>query len=476
MRRTKIIATLGPATDDPKVLAGVIDAGADVVRINFSHGLPAEHKRRVEMVRKIAAESGKYIGILGDLQGPKIRIGRFKNAPVTLQEGQEFVLDCAMAPDAGTKKAVGVAYARLVADVSAGDRLLLDDGQLILAVERVDGSRIICTVVMGGELGDNKGLNRQGGGLSVPALADKDREDILRAAEYGIDWLAVSFVRDAPDIDEARERLRAAGSDAHLVAKIERAEALENLEAIIDAADAVMVARGDLAVEVGYASLTGLQKQIIKQARVRHKVVITATQMMESMVNSQLPTRAEVSDVSNAVMDGTDAVMLSAETAAGNYPVQAVAAMAEVCVGAEAYPLASGRTSQRLEDRFQLVDEAIATAVMYTANHMDVHAIIALTESGSTVLWMSRVRSDIPIYAITRHETTLHRVGLYRGVYPIYLDITDSDPRTMYDEIFDKLREQNLIDEGELVILTKGDQSGVSGGTNAMKILRVTGQ
>jgi pyruvate kinase len=381
-----------------------------------------------------------------------------------------------MAPDAGTKKAVGVAYDGLVADVSAGDRLLLDDGQLILAVERVDGSRIICTVVMGGELGDNKGLNRQGGGLSAPTLADKDREDILRAAEYGIDWLAVSFVRDAPDIDEARERLRAAGSDAHLVAKIERAEALENLEAIIDAADAVMVARGDLAVEVGYASLTGLQKQIIKQARVRHKVVITATQMMESMVNSQLPTRAEVSDVANAVMDGTDAVMLSAETAAGNYPVQAVAAMAEVCVGAEAYPLVSGRTSQRLEDRFQLVDEAIATAVMYTANHMDVHAIIALTESGSTVLWMSRVRSDIPIYAITRHETTLHRVGLYRGVYPIYLDITDSDPRTMYDEIFDKLREQNLIDEGELVILTKGDQSGVSGGTNAMKILRVTGQ
>ena len=476
MRRTKIIATLGPATDDPKVVAGVIDAGADVVRINFSHGLPAEHKRRVAMVRKIAAERGKYIGILGDLQGPKIRIGRFKNTPVNLQEGQEFVLDCSMAPDAGTKKAVGVAYDRLVAEVSAGDRLLLDDGQLILVVERVDGSRIICKVVMGGELGDNKGINRQGGGLSAPALAEKDREDILRAAEYGIDWLAVSFVRDAPDIDEARERLRAAGSDAHLVAKIERAEALENLEAIIDAADAVMVARGDLAVEVGYASLTGLQKQIIKQARVRHKVVITATQMMESMVNSQLPTRAEVSDVSNAVMDGSDAVMLSAETAAGNYPVQAVAAMAEVCVGAEAYPLVSGRTSQRLEDRFQLVDEAIATAVMYTANHMDVHAIIALTESGSTVLWMSRVRSDIPIYAITRHETTLHRVSLYRGVYPIYLDITVSDPRTMYGKIFDKLREQNLIDDGELVILTKGDQTGVSGGTNAMKILRVTGQ
>ena len=476
MRRTKIIATLGPATDDPKVLADVINAGADVVRINFSHGSSAEYKRRVEMVRKIAAESGKYIGILGDLQGPKIRIRRFKKSPVILQEGQEFVLDCAMAADAGTNKAVGVAYERLSADVSPGDRLLLDDGQLTLAVERVDGGRIICQVVMGGELGDNKGINRQGGGLAAPTLAEKDREDIVRAAEYGLDWLAVSFVRDASDIDEVRERLRTAGSDAHLVAKIERAEALENLEAIIDAADAVMVARGDLAVEVGYASLTGLQKRIIKLARIQHKVAITATQMMESMVHSQLPTRAEVSDVANAVMDGTDAVMLSAETAVGNYPVQTVAAMAEVCSGAETYPLVSGRTSRRLEDRFQFVDEAIAMAVMYTANHMDVHAIIALTESGSTALWMSRVRSDIPIYAITRHEITLRRVALYRGVYPIYFDVVHADAQKMYGEIFGKLREQDLIDEGELVIFTRGDLTGVSGGTNTMKILRVTGQ
>ena len=476
MRRTKIIATLGPATDDPKVLADVINAGVDVVRINFSHGSSAEYKRRVEMVRKIAAESGKYIGILGDLQGPKIRIRRFKKSPVILQEGQEFVLDCAMAADAGTNKAVGVAYERLSADVSPGDRLLLDDGQLTLAVERVDGGRIICQVVMGGELGDNKGINRQGGGLAAPTLAEKDREDIVRAAEYGLDWLAVSFVRDASDIDEVRERLRTAGSDAHLVAKIERAEALENLEAIIDAADAVMVARGDLAVEVGYASLTGLQKRIIKLARIQHKVAITATQMMESMVHSQLPTRAEVSDVANAVMDGTDAVMLSAETAVGNYPVQTVAAMAEVCSGAETYPLVSGRTSRRLEDRFQFVDEAIAMAVMYTANHMDVHAIIALTESGSTALWMSRVRSDIPIYAITRHEITLRRVALYRGVYPIYFDVVHADAQKMYGEIFGKLREQDLIDEGELVIFTRGDLTGVSGGTNTMKILRVTGQ
>jgi len=474
MRRTKIIATLGPATDDPKILASVINAGADVVRINFSHGLPAEHKRRVEMVRKISAESGKYIGILGDLQGSKNRIKRFKKSPVTLKEGQKFVLDCSMATDVGTNKAVGVVYEKLFADVSLGDRLLLDDGQLILEVEQIDGDRIICRVVMGGKLADNKGINRQGGGLSVPTLATKDRENIVRTAEYGLDWLAVSFVRHASDIDEVRKILCTLGSEAHLVAKIERAEALENLEAIIDTADAVMVARGDLGVEVGYASLTGLQKRIIKLARTQHKVVITATQMMESMVNNQLPTRAEISDVANAVMDGTDAVMLSAETAAGNYPVQAVTAMAEVCSGAERYPLVSGRTSRRLEDRFQFVDEAIAMAVMYTANHMDVDAIIALTESGSTVLWMSRVRSDIPIYAITRHEITLRRMTLYRGVYPIYFDVVYADVQKMYGDILGKLREQNFIEKENLVIVTKGELLGISGGTNSMKILRVS--
>jgi pyruvate kinase len=476
MRRTKIIATLGPATDDPKILAAVINAGADVVRINFSHGSATEHKRRVEMVRNISAAKGKYIGILGDLQGTKNRIQRFKKSPVELKEGQKFVLDCAMAADVGTNKAVGVVYERLFTDVSLGDRLLLDDGQLILEVERVDGVRIICRVIMGGKLGDNKGINRQGGALSVPILAAKDRQDIISAAEYGLDWLAVSFVRNASDIDEVRERLCTLGSEAHLVAKIERAEALENIEAIINTADAVMVARGDLGVEVGYASLTGLQKRIIKLARIQHKVVITATQMMESMVYSQLPTRAEISDVANAVMDGTDAVMLSAETAVGNYPVQAITAMAEVCSGAEKYPLVSGRTSRRLEDRFQFVDEAIAMAVMYTANHMDVDAIIALTESGSTPLWMSRVRSDIPIYAITRHEITLRRMALYRGVYPIYFDVMYADTQKMYGDILGKLGEQNLIDEENLVIITKGELIGVSGGTNSMKILRVSGQ
>jgi pyruvate kinase len=367
-----------------------------------------------------------------------------------------------------------VAYEALPGDVSPGDVLLLDDGFITLTVDRVEGTRIHTTVTQGGRLTDKKGINRQGGGLSAPALTDKDREDLLWAAKAGVDWLAVSFVRRAEDIEEARDILRKAGGHARLVAKIERAEALTNLESIIQASDAVMVARGDLGVEMGYAGLTGLQKKIIKMTRTGHKVAITATQMMESMIHSQVPTRAEVSDVANAVMDGTDAVMLSAETAVGQHPVRAVATMAEVCVGAEAYYLTLGRPSHRNEDRFERVDEAIAMAVMYTANHLPVQAIIALTESGSTALWMSRIRSDIPIFAFTRHEVTQRRVSLYRGVYPVAFDVTHTDNQRIYQEVFRTLIGMGHVREGDLVILTKGELTGVSGRTNSMKILRVT--
>jgi pyruvate kinase len=353
--------------------------------------------------------------------------------------------------------------------------LLLDDGQITLRVTAVQGSRVQCTVVQGGKLSDKKGINRQGGGLSASALTDKDKEDIKLAARLGIDWLAVSFVRRAEDMEEARDLLRQAGGDGRLVAKIERAEALTNLESIIDASDAVMVARGDLGVEMGYAGLTGLQKKILKMTRTRHKVAITATQMMESMIKSQVPTRAEVSDVANAVMDGTDAVMLSAETAVGDHPVRAVTAMAEVCVGAEAYYLTLGRPSHRNDDRFERVDEAIAMAVMYTANHLPVQAIIALTESGSTARWMSRIRSDIPIFAFTRHEATRCRVNLYRGVYPVAFDVTHTDNARTYQEVFRVLIDMGHVKVGDLVILTKGELSGVSGRTNAFKILKVTG-
>jgi pyruvate kinase len=475
MRRTKIIATLGPATDDPAVLEQMIVAGTDVVRINFSHGEWSEHQQRIDLVRKISAKLGLYVGVLGDLQGPKIRIRRFKESPVELVEGQQFVLDSAMAGDAGTVEAVGVAYEGLAADVEPGDKLLLDDGHLMLEVENIVGTQIICRVRVGGELGNQKGINRHGGGLSAPALTDKDREDIIFAAKAAADWVAVSFVRSPEDVNEARQLLRDAGGHGHIVAKIERSEAVNNLEAIIDASDAVMVARGDLGVETGYAGLTGLQKKIIRLARRGHKVTITATQMMESMIHSQTPTRAEVSDVANAVMDGTDAVMLSAESAVGEYPVKAIATMAEVCEGAEAYRLISNKL-RRNDEHFEYVDQAIAMAVMYTANHMDVHAIIALTESGSTALWMSRIRSDIPIYAFTRHEATLRRISLYRGVYPVLFDVTDPDPDGLYSSIFSRLLDLKQAEEGDLLIFTKGDMRGVTGGTNAMTVLRLTSQ
>jgi pyruvate kinase len=477
MRRTKIIATLGPATDGIESQRQLLQAGVDVVRINFSHGDWAQHEGRVTEVREAAEEAGLYVAILGDLQGPKIRIQRFRNGPITLEEGQEFVLDSSLAADAGDERAVGVAYASLANDVSPGDTLLLDDGQIVLSIGAVAGPRIVCTVQVGGVLGDNKGINRQGGGLSAPALTDKDKEDLRRAARLDFDWIAVSFVRSAADLTEARQCLEDAGSHARIVAKIERTEAVDHLEAIIDASDAVMVARGDLAVETGYAGLTGLQKRIIRTTRRRHKVSITATQMMESMIHSQVPTRAEVSDVANAVMDGTDAVMLSAETAVGEFPVKAVAAMAEVCIGAETYHQSAAPMSRhRMEDRFGRVDEAVAMASMYTANHLDVQAIIALTESGSTPLWMSRVRSDIPIFALARHSETLRRVALYRGVYPIAFDAMHSDPQRLYQDVFETLIGMGRVSLGDLVILTKGDQEGVTGGTNALKILHVTGQ
>ncbi len=475
MRRTKIIATLGPATDDPAVLEQLLRAGTDVVRINFSHGKWVEHKQRIDAVRAVSAKLGRYIGILCDLQGPKIRIRRFVESPVVLEEGQQFVLDSSLPGDAGTKEAVGVAYEGLSDDVEVGDVLLLDDGHLNLKVEAVKGTRIICRVVVGGELGNQKGINRQGGGLSAPALTEKDRVDIVYAAEAEVDWVAVSFVRNPEDVNEARRLLRDAGGLGHIVAKIERSEAVQNLEAIIDASDAVMVARGDLGVETGYAGLTGLQKKIIRLARHRHKVSITATQMMESMIHSQVPTRAEVTDVANAVMDGTDAVMLSAESAVGEHPVRAIETMAEVCEGAEAYRLTSS-LMRRTDERFDYVDQAIAMSVMYTANHMDVHAIIALTESGSTALWMSRIRSDIPIFAFTRHEATLRRVSLYRGVYPVLFDVTDPHSDDLYHEIFSRLLELGQAEEGDLLIFTKGDMRGVAGGTNAMTILAVTSQ
>jgi pyruvate kinase len=447
--------------------------GVDVVRINFSHGAGADQADRVARVRAVAAKLGRHIGIIGDLQGPKIRVESFRDGSAMLVRGNQFILDTAMDPKAGDEHAVGVAYRKLVNDVVAGDVLLLDDGQIVLDVESVEGTRIECRVARGGKLGDRKGLNKQGGGLSAPALTDKDRADIKAAAAFNLDFIAVSFVRNAGDVEEARSLLRAAGGSGYIVAKIERAEAVENIADIIDASDVIMVARGDLAVEVGYASMTGLQKGLIRLARSRNKISITATQMLESMIHSGSPTRAEVSDVANAVMDGTDAVMLSAETAVGEYPVEAVATMAKVCIGAEKHEDTRGVTNHRYDDLFEFVDEAIANAVMYTANHLNVKAIIALTESGSTTQWMSRVRTDIPIYAFTRHESTRNRVTLYRGVYPVAFDVVGIETARIYEDAFNILLAEGAVRPGDLVLFTKGEFEGVSGGTNTMQILTV---
>lgn len=471
-RRTKIVATLGPATDDPSTLDELIQAGVDVVRANFSHGSAEDHIRRTEAVRNRARAHGRQVGVLADLQGPKIRIDRFKDGKIVLEEGERFILDGTLGANDGTRERVGLAYKELPADVNRGDTLLLDDGRIVFWVEEVSGAEIICKVQVGGTLSNNKGINRQGGGLSAAALTEKDKEDIKTAAEMQADYIAISFPRCAADVHLARELLRAAGGHGGIVAKIERAEAVDNIEEIVAASDAIMIARGDLGVEIGDAELPAVQKRFIKIAREMNRAVITATQMMESMIENPIPTRAEVFDVANAVLDGTDAVMLSAETAAGKYPAKAVAAMARICISAEKQEQAT-TSDHRINTRFTRTDEAIAMSAMYAANHLGVKAIACLTESGSTPLWMSRISSAIPIYALTPHVETRRKVTLYRGVCPVSFSISSTDHAEVNRDAVDELLRRGGVRDGDLVIITKGDLAGVMGGTNAMKIVRV---
>lgn len=454
------------------MLDKIIEAGVDVVRINFSHGSPEEHIERAERVRNRARAHGRQVGVLCDLQGPKIRIDKFKEGKIDLAEGDTFTLDAECPSDAGDQQRVGIAYKQLPDDVSRGDTLLLDDGRLVLWVDQVEGPRIICRVVVGGTLSDRKGINRQGGGLSAPALTEKDREDIKTAAKMEADYLAVSFPRTAEDISEARKLFEAAGGKGGIVAKIERAEALDAVDEIIAASDVIMIARGDLGVEIGDAALPPVQKMLIRRAREMNRAVITATQMMESMIENQIPTRAEVFDVANAVLDGTDAVMLSAETATGKFPDKAIGAMHRICLEAEKQRVAMV-SDHRIHSEFTYIDEAIAMAAMYSANHLKVKAIAALTESGSTTLWMSRISSGIPIYAMTRHVETRRKVTLYRGVYPVSFDVTATDHAELNREAIDELRRRGAVRDGDLVIITKGDLMGIHGGTNAMKIVKV---
>jgi pyruvate kinase len=472
LRRTKIIATLGPATDDESAIERLIRAGIDLVRINFSHGALADHQRRVNAVRKCAAALGREVGILGDLQGPKIRIARFQNGGINLEPGRKFVLDAGLPESEGSLEAVGVDYKQLPADVRPEDCLLLDDGRIELQVERVDGLRIICTVKTGGDLSDHKGVNRKGGGLSSGALTVKDHEDLKAAAAMHVNYIAVSFVRHASDIRTTRKILTEVNGTAGIIAKIERSEALEAVDEIIQAADGVMIARGDLGVEIGDAEVPAIQKQIIERARFLDKPVITATQMMESMIQSPVPTRAEVSDVANAIIDGTDAVMLSGETAVGRHPEKVVIATERVCLAAERQP--STRISRhRVDRRFKRVDEAISMSAIYAANHLDIKAIVALTESGSTPLWMSRIRTSIPIFGLSRHSESLGKMTLYRNVYPLFFDVTRYQRDEIKREAISVLERRGLLNTGDMAIVTKGDQDGVYGVTNALKIVEV---
>jgi pyruvate kinase len=472
MRRTKIIATLGPATDQPGMLEKLVNAGVDVFRINYSHQTHVEHERRMKEIRQLSHKLKHAVAVIADLQGPKIRIEHFKEGKINLREGANFKINTDLATEDGDETQVGVTYKELAKDVKADDTLLIDDGKVVLHVNSVEGPIIDCDVVTGGELSNNKGINLQGGGLSASAVTEKDIEDMKHASQIKVDFIAISFPRDGSDVKKAREMMKECDCSAQLISKIERAEALNHIEEIIEASDAIMIARGDLGVEIGDAALPPVQKSLIKMARDMDRAVITATQMMESMIEHKIPTRAEVFDVANAVIDGTDAVMLSGETSIGHYPDKVVEAMSRVCEEAEKQR--SVRISDhRINQRFDTIAEAVAMSTMYAANHIGAKAICALTETGGTCLWMSRISSGLPIFAFTRHTSTRRRVSLYRGVYPVKFDITHTDPLEANKQMIDQLMAIGAVEDGDFVIITKGDLRGRRGGTNNMKIIQV---
>ena len=474
LRATKIVATLGPASSTPELLEAMIRAGVNVVRLNFSHGLAQDHIERAAMVRAAAQRAGVEVAIMADLQGPKIRVGKFANGRVQLQPGARFVLDAART-EPGDEHGVGLDYKELPHDVKPGDVLLLNDGLIVLQVEAVHGDAVETIVKVGGELSNNKGINKQGGGLTAPALTAKDMEDIRTAMGFQADYVAVSFPKSATDMEMARQLCNVAGAEFRhkpgLIAKIERAEAIPHLEEILRASDGIMVARGDLAVEVGNAAVPALQKKMIRMARAFDKVAITATQMMESMIHNPVPTRAEVSDVANAVLDGTDAVMLSAETAAGKYPLETVQEMATICAAAEASedPLQDADFSGH---RFTRIDQSIAMGALFTAHHLGAKAIVALTDSGATALWMSRHRIHIPIYALTSKVATQRRLAMYRNVRPLLLADTSADRDTALAQAEAHLKARGIVQSGDIYAITCGEPMGAPGGTNMLKICR----
>jgi pyruvate kinase len=475
-RRTKIVATVGPGSDSEDMIGKLIGAGVNVFRLNFSHGAGSHHQKIADRIRRQARHQGKYVGILADLQGPKIRVASFADGGVRLFAGDSFLLSLDIDPEQGTSAGVGIEFEDLPNSVEVDDILLLDDGKLRLRVEAVAPRAIECTVLVGGRLSSRKGVNKLGGGIAAPALTDKDKTDIALMSGIKPDFVAVSFVASAADILEARQLLHAQGVNAAIIAKIERAEVVADdslLNEIIDACESVMVARGDLGIEVGDAELIGIQKDLISRTRKRDRMVITATQMMESMISNSMPTRAEVFDVANAVLDGTDAVMLSAETAVGEYPVEVVRAMANAALGAERHPVA--RTSKFRADReFSSPHETVALATMYGANHFPgVRGIATHTETGGTPMLMSRLSSGLPIFALSRNAETLQKLALCRGVIPVFFDMTAFDPSDIEARTLEYLSDAGFVGKGDFIMMTMGSQVGLAGGTNSVRVLAV---
>lgn len=471
LRKTKIVATLGPASSSEEMIARLIMAGVNVVRLNFSHGSAEDHIQRAQIVRAIANKINQPIGVLCDLQGPKIRIGKFEQGSITLKVGDSFILDadCKL----GNQHSVGLDYKNLPQEVTADALLLLDDGRIVLKVESIKTNKIYCVVMTGGTLSNNKGINLQGGGLAAEALTEKDKQDILTAVGLEADYIAISFPKNAEDVIAAKKLVQQAGGTASIVAKIERSEAIKNLESIIDASDAIMVARGDLGVEVGDAAVPGLQKRMIRMARAQNKLVITATQMMESMITSPIPTRAEVSDVANAVLDGTDAVMLSAETASGQYPLETVQAMHRVCIEAEKEYAGFYQPNRLAESRLQYTDEAIAAAAIFTAQHLNVQAIATLTQSGNAAQWLSRADSNVPIYALSPNKVARRKLTLHRNVFPFPIDQANKNKEEILYEMEQVLLTHSAVHEGDAVLLTFGEPIGSPRGTNTLKIINI---
>lgn len=470
--RTKIVATIGPATNQPEVLKALIEAGATTLRLNFSHGTHAEHQRCVRLIRQTAFELNQPVGILQDLQGPKIRLGRFETGSVIVNKGDSFTLTSR--PIVGTQFISCVTYDLLAEEVPAGSRILLDDGRVEMRVEEVDrvAKELHCRIVVAGVLSDNKGVNFPGVYLSIKALTDKDRQDLMFGLDQGVDWVALSFVRNPQDILEIKDIISSAGKQVPVIAKIEKHEAIDQMEAVLALCDGVMVARGDLGVELPAEDVPILQKRLIATANRLGIPVITATQMLDSMVSNPRPTRAEVSDVANAILDGTDAVMLSNETAVGKYPVEAVATMARIATRIE-QEQALAAIPPSYQDPKRSVPNAISQAVSQIAEQLGAAAIMTLTKTGSTARNVSKFRPQIPILAVTPHVDVARQLQLVWGVKPLLVLDLPSTGQT-FQSALNVAQEKQLLSEGDLVVMTAGTLQGVAGSTDLIKVEVVT--